>query len=458
MSGNYKKVQFFQCKNETQTLPTEGWIPPFGLAYIATYAKQQGHQVSIYSPVNGDTLEEMLSVVGEADIVGITTTAATYHTSLTIARTAKSRNPQVQVVFGGPESSALSEEVVLNRGITSDDYCIDVVCCGDSVSSFVDGILGDKPLKQTPNLVFIRDNSVIRTSEVKENISCWPCIDYSFFKMDRLVSVYGDKFKDITPFKRGLGVISEFGCAAKHQCGFCARMDRKLRLRPVEHFWQEISLAMQNWGVEYFFDLADSILCNPAHLKRIIEAKPKDISPYFRVFSRADQLLDPGNLDLLEELGTYEVFVGFESGSGKMLKAMNKDITPEQNLAAARVLGERGIHIVGCFVLGAPGETKETLEESVKHAESIQKVSNNHLLVCGASPVNILPGSPWFACIKHKDGILGQDDLDRNFLRDVWYSSHCPDINAEIIEDYAEKIRIASGATMQYEKGTDKGP
>lgn len=450
-----KKVQLFQCENETQVLPTEGWIPPFGLAYIATHAKQQGHNVIIYSPLNGTTLEEMLLAAGNTDVVGITTTASTYHTALKIARAAKARNPKVLVVFGGPQVAALSEEAMLNRGPLSSDPCIDIACYGDGVTSFT-SILENKPLQTISNLVYIENGSLIKTEQARENIANWPCLDYSFFDMERVTTLYGEKFNGITPFKKGLGVMSGFGCAAKHQCGFCARTDRTLRFRPTEKFWQEVSVASKACSVEYFFDLADSILDNPEHLKELIATKPRDINAKFRVFARADQLATPANLDLLEQLGVYEVFVGFESGSEKILKEMHKDTTPEQNLAAAKNLGERGIFIVGCFVLGAPGETIQTLKESMRHAEAIQRISNNHLLVCGASPVNVLPGSPWFARIKNEKGILGQDDLDRNLLRDIWYSKFCPTLDAEIIEEYAEKIRVASGAKMQYEKGTDK--
>lgn len=450
-----KTVQLFQCPNETQVLPTEGWIPPFGSAYIATYAKQQGHNVSLCSTVNGMSLLEMLAVAGNADVVGVTTTASTYHSALMIARAAKLRNPDVLVVLGGPEAAVLSEEVLLNRGILSADPCVDIVCHGDGVISF-DSILNDNPLETIPNLAFIKDGKRVKTERIREDIGKWPCIDFSFFNMERVTSVYGEKFQGITPFKRGLGVMSGFGCAAKHQCGFCARTDRTLRLRPAEKFWQEIDEASKSYGVEYFFDLADSILDSPDHLRELIGTRPKDLSPKFRVFARADQLSNKGNLDLLQQLGVYEVFIGFESGSKKILEAMHKDTTPEQNLSAAKAVGERGIYIVGCFVLGAPGETVQTLTETMYHVEAIQRASNNHLLVCGASPVNVLPGSPWFSRIKNEKGIKGVDDLDRNFLREIWYSKFCPDMTLDLVEEYAQKIRESSGAMMQYEKGTDK--
>src|SRR3989344_1076728 len=450
-------VQLFQCENETQVLPTEGWFPPFGIAYIATHAKSKGHNVKLYSAINGTTTKEMIDFAGNVPFVGITTTATTYHSALKIARAAKNKNSETQVILGGPQASALSREILLIRGVNSRDYCVDAVCYGDGVLSFVDGILADKPLRQIPNLVFIDGDMPVKTQRVREDISKWKSIDYSFFDMDKVTSTYGRKFEGITPFKRGLGVMSGLGCAAEHQCGFCARADRKLRFRLPEQFWEEVAFAASNYKVEYFFDLADSILDCPEHLEQLVKTKPTSISPRFRFFARADQLTDSRNLSLLEQMGVYEVFVGFESGSREMLKAMYKGTTPEQNLAAAKALGEREIYIAGCFVLGAPGETKDTLEESVGHVEEIQRVSRNHLLVCGASPVNVLPGSPWFARIKHENGISENDDIDRNLLRQKWYAKFCPAMNFDLIEDYAEKIRKASGARLQYEKGTEKG-
>lgn len=451
-----KTAQLFQCENETKILPTEGWIPPFGIAYIASYARQQGHEISMYSPLNGVSLEQMLKIAGKnVEVVGITTTASTYATALTIARAAKSNNPKAQVIFGGPQAAALAQEVIINRGPRSGDYCVDAVCHGDGVLSF-NAFLEGSDRSKIPNIFYQDKNSVRKTDNFREDISRWPSIDYSYFDMRNMTSSYGEKFKGITPFKKGLGIMSGFGCAAKHQCGFCARTDRKLRLRPVEKFWEEVKEASNKWRVEYFFDLADSILDSPSHLKHLIETKPMGLSPRFRVFARADQLASaPKNINLLEKLGVYEVFIGFESGSDEILRAMKKDTSTRQNLNAAEALGERGIFIVGCFVLGALGETKKTLEESVRHAEKIQKISNNHFLVCGASPINVLPGSPWFSLIRNEENIRGKDDLDRDALRVAWYKNFCH-VDAQTVEKYAEMVRVASGALMQYEKGTEK--
>lgn len=88
-------------------------------------------------------------------------------------------------------------------------------------------------------------------------------------------------------------------------------------------------------------------------------------------------ILYPGRMDetLVKEMvkaGCTEVSLGFESGSERMLRLMNKKFTPEDIRRASDMLADHGIHQMGFLLLGGPGETKESVQESLAFADSLQ--------------------------------------------------------------------------------------
>jgi radical SAM superfamily enzyme YgiQ (UPF0313 family) len=87
-------------------------------------------------------------------------------------------------------------------------------------------------------------------------------------------------------------------------------------------------------------------------------------------------IIYPGKIDeaLVKEMaraGCTEVSLGFESGSERMLKLMNKTFTPEDIRRASDMLAGHGIHQMGFLLLGGPGETRESVEESLAFADSL---------------------------------------------------------------------------------------
>ncbi len=88
-------------------------------------------------------------------------------------------------------------------------------------------------------------------------------------------------------------------------------------------------------------------------------------------------IIYPGKIDrdLVRDMaraGCTEVSLGFESGSERILKLMNKRFVPEDIRRASDMLADCGIHQMGFLLLGGPGETKESVEESLKFADSLR--------------------------------------------------------------------------------------
>jgi radical SAM superfamily enzyme YgiQ (UPF0313 family) len=152
----------------------------------------------------------------------------------------------------------------------------------------------------------------------------------------------------------------------------------------------------------YIFEIGDDFLQDAQWLKAIARLKQgrySDIDSHLKIFSRANRVT-PGVIKLLKELDVDEVAIGFESGSEKILRNINKNITLEQNFTAARLLFSNGIDAVASFVLGLPGEDDRSLKSTYDLARQITDLSYSFL---GRAPrevianlIEINPGAPSF--------------------------------------------------------------
>jgi radical SAM superfamily enzyme YgiQ (UPF0313 family) len=108
----------------------------------------------------------------------------------------------------------------------------------------------------------------------------------------------------------------------------------------------------------------------------------------------------------MAEAGCAEVALGFESGSERILREMNKRFTPDDVKATSEILARHGIRRRGFLLLGGPGETRETVEESLAFAESL------HLdFLKTTVGIRIYPGTP-LAHRAVQDGMIsGEGDL-----------------------------------------------
>ncbi len=106
----------------------------------------------------------------------------------------------------------------------------------------------------------------------------------------------------------------------------------------------------------------------------------------------------------MAEAGCVEVSLGFESGSERVLREMNKRFTPEDVRATSDLLAAHGIRRMGFLLLGGPGETRETVEESLAFAESLHLDSLK--ITVG---IRIYPGTP-LASRAVEEGMISPDD------------------------------------------------
>jgi hopanoid biosynthesis associated radical SAM protein HpnJ len=194
------------------------------------------------------------------------------------------------------------------------------------------------------------------------------------------------------------------GCPAR--CTFClwpqVTQGHKYRVRSPENVFEEVAAMAAKFPKmkELFFD-DDTFTADPMRARRIAQLlKPLGIT--WSTNSRAN--VDYETLKIMKDGGLRLFVVGYESGNGEILKNVKKGVRIDRARRFTRDCHEIGILIHGTFILGLPGETRDTIEESIKFA---REMDCETIQVSLASPY---PGTELFEYVT-ANGYLAIDPL-----------------------------------------------
>jgi radical SAM superfamily enzyme YgiQ (UPF0313 family) len=160
-------------------------------------------------------------------------------------------------------------------------------------------------------------------------------------------------------------LMSSRGCP--YQCSFCDRsvFGMKYRMRSVDNILDEVEELIYKYGAREirFFD--DTITVNKQKLFELVNRmKERKIKVPWTAQSRVDAIT-PEVLQKLKEGGCWQLLIGIESADNRMLKIMKKGVTAEQAAAAVWFMNKYRMGIRADFLVGVPGETRESLDKSL---------------------------------------------------------------------------------------------
>lgn len=151
-------------------------------------------------------------------------------------------------------------------------------------------------------------------------------------------------------------------------CSYCGKISNKYRAQSAYRTVNEIRHINERYGLKAFMLFDDTFTMDKKRLKEIIWLlKGKNF--IFRCFSRSN-LLTQEVCELLKEMNVVEVGVGIESGSDEILSLNMKGTTREQNHIAVHNLRCAGIRTKAFIIVGLPGETHETVKETISWIET----------------------------------------------------------------------------------------
>ena len=166
-------------------------------------------------------------------------------------------------------------------------------------------------------------------------------------------------------------VITGRGCP--NQCTFCDQsiFGRKLRQRSTEHVAAEITLLVRKFGIREIFFADDTFTLNSHRIPALFSLLDEENIRFSWACMCRVNTVDEEMLRYMKSKGCWKVFFGIESGPPEILKRIKKNIQLEQVEKIVTLCSKIGIKSTGFFMIGHPGESPETIEETIRFALSL---------------------------------------------------------------------------------------
>jgi len=165
-------------------------------------------------------------------------------------------------------------------------------------------------------------------------------------------------------------MMTSQGCPYK--CAFCAKNYKTVRLRNLGKVFEEIAQIHLTFGYNAIAFPEDIFILYKTRVEKICNCL-KEFGIIWRCLVRADLIVKYGMdfLKIMADSGCIEVGMGIESGSDEILETINKGETVDIIKTAIKMLKDSGIKVKGFFIVGLPGESQKTLDETRKFLEEI---------------------------------------------------------------------------------------
>jgi len=364
---------YAKCFNEN--LPTVddefGLFPHLGFGWVARGAKSAGWEVRLWdAPATKLTLDQVVCELEaySPDLVVFSAHAAqTFRDMLLWARAIKQRTG-LPVLVGGYEAKALPHEVM-------EHHCFDFLCGGEAhivLPPFLRAFERGAGYDKVPQIFYRNGHDLRHTfNQPKAPFRDYPTPDRSIFPNERYYSHVSQR-RDFT-----IG-MSSIGCP--YSCTFCCMRRSGFDQRSAEQVVDEMEecVHMGIREIDWFDPLMLHDRERALEISREVKRRELDIiwSCRARVdslsFHKTDHAPDAELIEALAEGGCRRIYFGIESGDDSVLKQMKKGQAATDNqrrtLACA---AEAGIMSLGFFMLGAPGDTPQTVERTVSYALSL---------------------------------------------------------------------------------------
>ncbi len=391
---------------------------PMGLYSVAAVLKENHYDVEIMDWHEFNRTPEKIKealVEKKPDVIGFSVLHGNRWGAIEIARTAKQLNPKTKIVFGGIGATFLWEHLLTHFPD------VDFVVLGEGEWTFL---------------------NLIRHFEKKQDQGIWEIRGIAYRKNGKpLKTGKSDPVKDLDslpiPSKHFTypHVSSSRGCA--WNCSFCGSPEfwgRKIRWRSPEKFVEELELLFRK-GVTFFYFSDDTFTIDPKRVmeicKRIIE---KNLKIAWYAISRVDHV-DEEMLYWMRRAGCIQISYGVESGSEKIRKALGKPVKTEQIKRAFALTMRYGILSRAYFIYGSPGETWETIQETIDLMEAIKPLSAIFYIL------DVFPGTKLYSELKKRLGITEEVWLKE--IEGIMYFETDPTMNDELILAFGKKLRTA---------------
>jgi radical SAM superfamily enzyme YgiQ (UPF0313 family) len=345
--------------------------PPLGLGYISSYLKKhlKNIKIKIFDATfyKNETLFINKILNFKPDVAGLYLNTIHYNIGIKILNTLK--NKKIITICGGPHSTILPD-TILDKA--------DFIIKGEGEKKFCSFIRklqnNETDFENIPGIIFKKNNKLIENKQIDfiDDINELPFPDYEEFDFENYIKEWS--YLDSVNVKlKGLNIISSRGCP--FSCSYCQPtlkqiFGKKTRIRKAENIVEEMELREKQFNLKNFFFHDDTFTLDKKNVLKFCDLI-KEKNYLWGCNSRVDTI----NEQLVKSMynaGLRAVHLGIENGNQRILDIVyQKNITLKKIEKAVTIFKKNKIHVMGFFMIGAPTETIEEINTTIKFANKL---------------------------------------------------------------------------------------
>jgi radical SAM superfamily enzyme YgiQ (UPF0313 family) len=391
---------------------------PLGIGYISAFVKRHGYRVRFTDPNVQDIAAPAIADLVRREnplLVGLSFMTPQFFTARKIVNEIKSQSTETPIVLGGAHPSVMpsrtlkeipgADFIVYGEGEQTTLELLETLSAGGRDFARIEGLAwrgGDQIVVNPPRPPL-------------EDLDQLPHLDRELADQ----SLYHQQ-GFLSYSKKAAAIHTSRGCPGR--CTFCAsgyKLASKVREHSLDYVMQEIDALRRRYDINYLLIKDDTFTMRRSRVRefcRLIKARHPDLK--WHCMGRVNTI----NAELLatmKDAGLNDIFYGIESGNDAILKRCCKNITTEQVRQAVAATARLGIRSYGAFILGLPGDSPETIEQTIRFACSLP------LTMAGFSILTPYPGTKVF-----------EDHYTRADQDQVDYHSFIASTGVHVVEGY----------------------
>ena len=418
-------------------IPTD--FPPMGSLSVITALKKAGFNNTEFYDIDylRPALSDVLNYIEDKkpDILGISAVVSTaYEYTKNLSLEIQKRLPETTILMGG--NLGASAEIVLKK--TGVEY----ICTSEGERTAVDFVncwktaKSKDDFKNVNGLTFLDQNNEMVITPFQDPVEAEKVydIDWSlmgegekidfFFPLSHLAPIISNSFS-LDPRvsdshrkgKRVAGLAASKGCVAR--CTFCHRWDKGIRYIPVPVLMERLDKLIEKYNVGFVNFSDENFGTDRKWLAQfILEIAKRDI--LWRVSGMRVNTIHPESIKKMKEAGCSCIYYGMESGSQKILDVMEKVTKVEQNYNAVKWMAENNLYTIVQLIIGMPGETQETIDETSKFTSYfVEQSPNTDPNALSINFAQALPGTPLYEIARRKGQIGSFIEGEEKYLYQI---------------------------------------
>lgn len=397
---------------------------PLGTLYAASYLRERGHGVALFDAMLASSTAEWtqsierhrprLAVIYEDSFNYLSKMCLLRMREAALDMIDRARHAGVPVVVSGSDATD-HPEIYLRRGARA-------VILGEgevTVSDLANRILQAAPIDDVQGIAMLDETCAVKRTATRPFIKS---LDELPFPAWDLVDI--ERYRKIWHERHGfysMNLATTRGCP--YHCNWCAKpiYGQRYATRSPQAVAKEIAWLREHFAPDHLWIVDDVFGLKPGWVEEFAAAVAAQGSPLpFRCLMRADQVT-AGVAKALAAAGCRMLWMGAESGSQKVLDAMEKGLRVDDIRNASRLLNAAGIKVGFFLQFGYPGETWADIEATLQLTRELEPSD------IGVSVSYPLPGTRFYERVQQQLGAK-QNWIDSSDLSTMYQATYAPDV------------------------------